>query len=75
MINPNFINQIVYSIGEKEREYRVNQGLILSEDDLKCLIFKKIDELIRNRTIETSARGFSEVPSMQKFRSATKGGS
>jgi hypothetical protein len=32
-------------IKEIEREYQQSQGLILTEDDLKCLLYRKLIEI------------------------------
>lgn len=45
-INDTLIEQIVEAIRSLECEYRQNQGLILSESDLKCLIYKKVSDLL-----------------------------
>lgn len=42
----NIIERIIRQI---ELQYRNNQGLILSEDDLKCLIYKKLNQLFLYR--------------------------
>ena len=41
-INLELVNKIRYVIADLEREYQECQGLILSEDDLKCNLFRKI---------------------------------
>ena len=40
------INLIVQEIKIIEQEYQSCQGLILSEDDLKCHLFRRIYDLI-----------------------------
>jgi len=37
--------QIDEKIREIEAEYQVTKGLILTEDDLKCILFKKLHEI------------------------------
>lgn len=54
MVNGNLVNRIIAAIRHLENEYRNSQGLILSEDDLKCLIFKKICALIPTNNLPTA---------------------
>lgn len=54
MINHNLVNRIIAAIRHLENEYQSCQGLILSEDDLKCLIFKKICALIPTNNLPTA---------------------
>lgn len=42
----NLVEKIVEAISNLGCEYRQNQGLILSESDLKCLIYKNIFDLL-----------------------------
>ncbi len=42
MITKNLIDKIISGISEVEKQYQSNQGLILSESDLKCLIYKEL---------------------------------
>lgn len=66
-INDTLIEKIVEAIRSLEREYRQNQGLILSESDLKCLIYKKISDLLPQKlpTADDNITGsplHSEIP-------------
>jgi hypothetical protein len=45
---PTLKENIIREIRNLSDEYQKNQGLILSEDDLKCHIFRKIYDLIRH---------------------------
>lgn len=56
MVNRNLVNRIIAAIRHLENEYQNSQGLILSEDDLKCLIFKKICALIPTNNLSTADR-------------------
>jgi len=42
LITKNLIDKIISGISEVEKQYQSNQGLILSESDLKCLIYKEL---------------------------------
>lgn len=44
-LDPNLRRRIELAIAQLGHEYRGTQGLILTEDDLKCLIYKKLSEL------------------------------
>jgi len=41
-IDNNLVKDIVDFLSDIEKEYQENQGLILTEDDLKCLLFSKL---------------------------------
>jgi hypothetical protein len=46
MINQQLVQQIVAVIGEQAAEYQQHQGMILTEDDLKCNLFGKIKAML-----------------------------
>jgi hypothetical protein len=46
MINTQLVNAILGEIAHIEAEYQFSQGMILSEDDLKCHLFAKIRTLL-----------------------------
>ena len=51
---PTLEENIVREIKNIEGEYQNNQGLILSEDDLKCHIFRRVYDLIPNHNVRTA---------------------
>ena len=51
---PTLEENIVREIKNIEDEYQNNQGLILSEDDLKCHIFRRVCDLIPNHNVRTA---------------------
>lgn len=56
---PISIESILIKISELEREYQDCQGLILSEDDLKCQLFSKLTTVCNNdnETIDSGIKG------------------
>jgi hypothetical protein len=46
MINQELVNAILSEISDLEQEFQKNQGMILTEDDLKCHLFSKIKAII-----------------------------
>jgi hypothetical protein len=50
---PTLEENIIREIRNISDEYQKNQGLILSEDDLKCHIFRKIYDLIPDHSVRT----------------------
>lgn len=61
MINNDLIKNIILKIKELESEYQNNQGLILSESDLKCQLYKKIYPLLSHNitTMDSHIKGSS----------------
>ena len=49
IINNQLLISIESIVRDIEREYQRTQGLILTEDDLKCIIFCKLASLFQNR--------------------------
>src|SRR5690349_10219561 len=41
-------NEIISKIEDIERDFQANQGIILTEDDLKCLAFHKFYDLFQH---------------------------
>lgn len=68
MINQQLVNTILNEIAELEREYQLSQGLILTEDDLKCHLFSKIKSILPQAmpTLNTEILG-SPLHSEVKF--------
>jgi len=62
LINQAFVDQIILAIREIGQEYRQNQGLILSEEDLRCLLFRKIYEQISDIAVRTNDHGILGSP-------------
>lgn len=57
-IDSSLYSQIIELIDQIEIEYRENQGLILTEDDLKCLIYLRLSQLDNlNKYEETLDKG------------------
>lgn len=61
MIDEDLIRRIVRAISDLEYEYRRNQGLILSEADLECLIFQRLSRLLPNK-LPTADDGITGSP-------------
>ena len=68
MLNSRFVNRIISEVRQIESEYQNNKGLILSEDDLKCLIYSRIYGMfpnVRYPTLDDDITGsplHSEIP-------------
>lgn len=67
MINETLVNDILDKIKQIELEYKQCQGLILSEDDLKCLLYSKISCMTKKnlQTIDINILGcplHTEIP-------------
>ncbi len=50
MINQNTVNEILLKIQQLEIEYQGCQGMILTEDDLKCHLFSLIKDIVSMKT-------------------------
>jgi hypothetical protein len=61
MIDEDLIERIVRAISDLEYEYQRNQGLILSEADLECLIFQRLSHLLPNE-LPTADHGITGSP-------------
>ena len=53
-INNELYAAIISQIAFIEKEYQRNQGLILSEDDLKCLIYERVRRLVPSKMPTTN---------------------
>jgi hypothetical protein len=60
--------KIIREIQEIEQEYQNCQGLILSEDDLKCHLFRRIYDLIPSHNIRTANREITGSPLHTEIR-------
>jgi len=60
--------KIITEIQNISEEYKSNQGLILSEDDLKCHIFRKIHDLIPNHSVVTHDQEITGSPLHTEIR-------
>lgn len=60
--------QIVAAVEEIGADYQSSQGLILSEDDLKCHIFRKMYDLITDHSIHTYNREVKGSPLHTEIR-------
>ena len=59
MIDHNLYNSIIQVIEGIETDYQDNQGLLLTEDDFKCQIYKRVSSLmsIREETMDNNIYG------------------
>ena len=65
---PTLKDSIISEILNISHEYQKNQGLILSEDDLKCHIFRKIYDLIPDHSMRTHNKGITGSPLHSEIR-------
>ena len=65
---PTLEDNIIREIRNISDEYQKNQGLILSEADLKCHIFRKIYDLITNHNMITHDPGITASPLHSEIR-------
>lgn len=61
MINTELVGTIVTEICLLEEEYQQNQGMILTEDDLKCHLFSRLKAVLPQR-LPTINRGVTGSP-------------
>jgi len=68
MIDQALVDQIASEIRSLETQYQLSQGLILTEDDLKCHLFSRISTLVNlsQHTVDPSVLG-SPIHSEVKF--------
>ena len=66
--------KIITEIKNISEEYKSNQGLILSEDDLKCHIFRKLYDLFPNHSIATHDHEITASPLHTEIRFYDEGG-
>lgn len=55
------LESILIKVSELEQEYQESKGLILTEDDLKCHLFSKLNSLV-NGSFETMDSGIRTSP-------------
>jgi len=67
-INEEFIDRIITELQNLEREFQAHKALLLTEDDLKCHVFKRIHSFIpdNSQTIDSGISG-SALHSEVKF--------
>ena len=72
LINNRLLHSIEGIVRSIEREYQRTQGLILTEDDLKCLIYKKLVFLFQNKYRPSSCfQHDDQVDYLPAWRSVT----
>lgn len=75
-ISPNLHSQIIDLIDQIEIEFRENQGLILTEDDLKCIIYSRLSQIddfkTYKRTIDRGIKANSVHSELSWYNSENK---